>query len=101
MKTIEHIAEQGARGLGLNFAVMRNTITSPAEGFPGQVKRRVLDIVAKHSQLESLGRFNEKYDPLWVPRYVMRGSGDELLAAGLAVAQVEGLIDVPGLGPRA
>ncbi|RMB61966.1 bifunctional lysylphosphatidylglycerol flippase/synthetase MprF [Tessaracoccus antarcticus] len=98
VRTIEHIAEQGSRGLGLNFAVMRDTMTTPGEGFAGQVKRRVLDVVARHSQLESLGRFNEKYDPAWVPRYIMRGSGDQLLAEGLAVARAEGLIDVPTRG---
>ncbi len=86
--------------MGLNFAVMRDTMITPPEGAAGQVKRHVLDIVAKHSQLESLGKFNEKYDPTWVPRYVMRGSRDELLKQGLAVAQAEGVIDVPGRGTR-
>ncbi|MGV8846428.1 bifunctional lysylphosphatidylglycerol flippase/synthetase MprF [Tessaracoccus sp.] len=100
VKTIEHIAGDRARGLGLNFAVMRDAMTTPPEGVAGQMKRRVLDIVAKHSQLESLGRFNEKYDPVWVARYVMHGSGDELVKQGLAVAQVEGVIDVPGMGAR-
>lgn len=100
VKTIEHIGSEGAQGLGLNFAVMRDTMITPPEGAAGQVKRRVLDIVAKHSQLESLGKFNEKYDPAWVPRYVMRGSGDELLKQALAVAQAEGVIDVPGSGTR-
>ncbi len=100
VKTIEHIAAEGAQGLGLNFAVMRDTMTTPPDGVAGQMKRRVLDIVAKHSQLESLGKFNEKFDPAWVSRYVMRGSGDELLKQSLAVAQVEGVIDVPGMGAR-
>ena len=100
VKTIEHIAAEGAQGLGLNFAVMRDAMTTPPAGVAGQVKRRVLDIVAEHSQLESLGKFNEKYDPAWVSRYVMRGSGDELLMQSLAVAQVEGVIDVPGMGAR-
>ncbi|MDO5736724.1 MAG: DUF2156 domain-containing protein [Propionibacteriaceae bacterium] len=100
VKTIEHIKADEARGLGLNFAVMRDTMITPPEGVTGQIKRRVLDTVAKHSQLESLGKFNEKYDPVWVSRYVMRGSGDELLKQALAVAQAEGVIDVPGRGTR-
>ncbi|THJ65589.1 DUF2156 domain-containing protein [Arthrobacter echini] len=100
VKTIERIAAEGGKGLGLNFAVMRDFMTKPPESVAEQIRRRILDIVAKHSQLESLGKFNEKYDPTWVPRYVMRGSGDELLKQGLAVAQAEGVIDTPGRAAR-
>lgn len=100
VKTIGHIATQGAHGLGLNFAVMRDTMITSPEGAVEQVKRRVLDVVANHSQLESLGKFNEKYDPSWVPRYVVRGSGEEVLAQALAVAHAEGLIDMPARRAR-
>lgn len=94
--TIEHIAAEGGGGLGLNFAVLRTTMTTEADDARGQALRAVLRVVSKYSQLESLGKFNEKYHPRWVPRYVMRGYGDQLATQALAVAQAEGLVELPG-----
>ncbi len=96
VKTIEHTAAQGGAGVGLNFAVLRETMNTEPSSRVGQLRRRVLDIVAEHSQLESLGRFNEKFHPRWVRRYVARGDGTQLVGQALAVARAEGLIDLPG-----
>lgn len=96
VKTLEHIAAQGSRGLGLNFAVLRETMNAEPSTRVEVLTRKVLDVVAEHSQLESLGRFNEKYHPRWEARYVARGDGSQLVGQALAVARAEGLIDLPG-----
>jgi lysyl-tRNA synthetase, class II len=93
VRTIEHIAPQGAAGLGLNFAVMRRALDDPPPGLRGKVSRYVLDLVARYSQVGSLERFNAKYRPRWEPRYLVWGANDEVLAQALAMARAEGRLE--------
>ncbi len=93
VRTIQHSAAHGAQGVGLNFAVLRETMNDPPPGLRGRVSKMMQEIAARHSQLGSLARFDAKYRPRWVPRYLVRGSNDEVLAQALAVAQVEGRLD--------
>jgi lysyl-tRNA synthetase class 2 len=95
VKTIERVAAEGGRGLGLNFAVLRTTRVAEPSDAKGHALRAVLDVVSKHAQLDSLASFNEKYRPRWVPRYVMRGDGGRLVGQALAVARAEGLVELP------
>jgi lysyl-tRNA synthetase class 2 len=102
VRTIERINSQGGGGLGLNFAVLRETMTTEAEDARGHAVRRILKVASRYSQLESLGTFNEKFHPRWVPRYVMRGYGDQLAVQALALARAEGLVELPTVWlPRA
>ena len=50
-------------------------------------------------QIESLWRFNAKFDPRWLPRYVVLDRPQSSLRAGLAIAQLESLWELP-LGGR-
>jgi lysyl-tRNA synthetase, class II len=93
VRTLEHIAPQGAAGLGLNFAVMRRTLDDPPPGLKGKVSRYLLDLVARYSQVGSLERFNAKYRPRWEPRYLVWGATDEVLTQALAMARAEGRLE--------
>jgi lysylphosphatidylglycerol synthetase-like protein (DUF2156 family) len=50
-------------------------------------------------QIESLWKFNKKYDPLWNPRYVVTGPFLPLASGGLAIARAEAVSELPVVGP--
>jgi lysyl-tRNA synthetase class 2 len=49
-------------------------------------------------QIESLWRFNAKYDPDWRPRYAVYDTPEDLLPAALALARAESFWELPVLG---
>ncbi|TRW46726.1 bifunctional lysylphosphatidylglycerol flippase/synthetase MprF [Georgenia yuyongxinii] len=97
VETIWHVSDLGAEALGLNFAMWRRTISDdPAT--VAHLRRTVLRWMSRSAQIESLWRFNAKYDPRWVPRYAAV-TADLVAAQSLAIAGAEGL--VPARGRRA
>ena len=50
-------------------------------------------------QIESLWRFNQKYDPRWNPRYVVTGPFLPLARSSLAIARAEAVTEIPVIGP--
>ena len=49
-------------------------------------------------QIESLWRFNAKFDPRWLPRFVVWDSAEQSLAAALAIARAESIWELPVIG---
>ena len=49
------------------------------------------------AQVASLWRFNAKYSPQWLPRYLVLDSVEFLAAQGAALADAEGFADLPSL----
>ena len=49
-------------------------------------------------QIESLWRFNAKFDPEWLPRFVVWDSAEQSLAAALAIAKAESFWELPLIG---
>ncbi len=96
--TAEHLAGQGLRGLGLNFAVLREIVAGERPGRFAELGRRVLRKLSHRSQIESLWKFNAKYDPEWRARYVILDALDSATAQSLAIAGAEGVTELPGLG---
>ena len=52
----------------------------------------------RHRAIESLWKFNEKYDPTWRPRYVVTDSMLNRPRAGLAIARAESVVELPVVG---
>jgi lysyl-tRNA synthetase class 2 len=95
---ISHVAARGGGALDLNFAVMRTVVSGEDNGVMARLGRTTAGGALGATQLESLWRFNAKYKPLWVPRYVVLGSIDALAPQGLVMADAEGITELPVLG---
>ena len=90
----------GVRRMSLNFAVFRSALERGEKLGAGPVIRlwrRLLLFASKWFQIESLYRFNAKFQPTWNPRYVVfRRTGDlpRIAAAGL---EAEAFLVMPKL----
>jgi lysyl-tRNA synthetase class 2 len=98
LETIHHVATLGGHGLALNFAVMRAVVSGEQNGVARRVGRTLLHKVSDHAQIESLWKFNAKYDPKWRPRYVVLDSVEFMLTQGLVMAGAEGVNRIPVIG---
>jgi lysylphosphatidylglycerol synthetase-like protein (DUF2156 family) len=100
IETIQWMAERGLRGLGLNFATMRAVVAGESGNGPWTtLERSVLHRFSETLQIESLWRFNQKYDPMWNPRYVVTGPYLPLARSSLAIARAEAVTEIPVIGP--
>jgi lysyl-tRNA synthetase class 2 len=97
--TIEEMRERGIEEISLNFATFSKYMHDPQGLF-----ERLVAIVAHrldgYMQIESLYRFNVKFQPRWNPRYLIYESRVGLLRAGLAALWAEGQIPKPQLPAR-
>ncbi|MHB8505928.1 MAG: phosphatidylglycerol lysyltransferase domain-containing protein, partial [Acidimicrobiales bacterium] len=99
VRTIEHLREQGRTGLGLNFATMRAVIAGEAgEGVTRRVQAWFLRRMGGSMQIESLWKFNAKFDPDWLPRFALYDAPENALAVAIAVARAESFWELPVIG---
>jgi lysyl-tRNA synthetase class 2 len=88
----------GVDRLSLNFAVMRAIFEEGAKIGAGPVmraSRAFLMFASRWWQLESLYRSNEKYEPDWVPRYLLFERSGDLPRVGIAAGIAEGFVEKP------
>lgn len=99
VRSIELLRDEcGVEEVSLNFAAFARLLHSP-EGLWERFLGRVAKVLNPFFQIESLYRFNAKFSPRWVPRYLcyegtLLGWGQTSLAAAWA----EGQIPKPSLG---
>jgi lysylphosphatidylglycerol synthetase-like protein (DUF2156 family) len=99
VETIQHLKAQGMRGLGLNFATMRAVLAGESgDSLTQRVERWLLKRMSGSMQIESLWRFNAKFDPDWQPRYAVYDAAEHALAAAIAVARAESFWELPIIG---
>jgi lysylphosphatidylglycerol synthetase-like protein (DUF2156 family) len=99
VETIRELRARGCDGLGLNFATMRAVLAGEAgEGLPQRVQSWVLRRMGDSMQIESLWRFNAKFDPDWQPRYAIYDAPENLPAVALAIAKAESFWELPVIG---
>ncbi|MFI7588577.1 phosphatidylglycerol lysyltransferase domain-containing protein [Spongisporangium articulatum] len=92
----------GVKRISLNFAVFRAVFARGARVGAGPVLRlwhRVLLLVSRWFQVESLYRANAKYHPDWVPRFVSFRRSLDLPRIALAALEAEAFVARPHL-PR-
>lgn len=92
--------EHGIAHVSLNFAAFRAVLEQGRRIGAGPVARlsaRMLRWASRWIQIESLYRFNAKFQPRWTPRYLVYPAVRELPRVGVAVFEAEGL---GGRSPR-
>jgi lysyl-tRNA synthetase class 2 len=98
IETIEHLKATHRWGLALNFAVLRELVAGERDGGFSELQRRVLHRLSGSMQIESLWRYNQKFQPYWRPRYVVVDAVEHAAAQGVAIAQAESLSELPIIG---
>jgi lysylphosphatidylglycerol synthetase-like protein (DUF2156 family) len=97
--TIEHLKRRGRQGLSLNFAAMRSTLEGESgDGLTQRIERWALRRMSGVLQIESLWKFNSKYDPDWLPRYIVFDSPEQFAPAVVTILRAESLSEVPVIG---
>jgi lysylphosphatidylglycerol synthetase-like protein (DUF2156 family) len=99
VSTIEHLRNLGCLGVSLNFAALRSVLEGVNGDGPTQrVERWALKKMSSFLQIETLWRFNAKYGPEWLPRYVVYDAAEHLVPVVLAILRAESLSEVPVIG---
>ena len=87
--------------VSLNFAVFREAFERGDRLGAGPTERleyRILMLVSRFAQLESLYRSNSKYEPDWQPRYVCYENSGDLLPVAIAMLRAEAFLTTPSFG---
>lgn len=98
--TVEYAAAHGYKTVSLNFAAFRTVLEAHrlATGAPGapprpgllpRLTRRAIHLLDPLIQIESLYRFNAKFQPSWLPRSVLVASWLDLPLFGVAAFGLE------------
>ena len=90
----------GIRRVSLNFAAFRSTLERGERLGAGPVTRawrRVLLFASRWFQIESLYRFNAKFQPEWAPRFVVYPATRDLPRIALAALEAEAFLTWPKL----
>jgi hypothetical protein len=97
--TIAHLKEMGMKGLSLNFAAMRSILEGESgDGVTQRVERWALRRLSGVLQIETLWRFNAKYEPRWLPRYIVFDSAEQFVPVAVQIMRAESLTEVPVIG---
>jgi lysyl-tRNA synthetase class 2 len=100
---VEAIKAAGALGIkrmSLNFAVFRSVLARGERIGAGPVlraTRRLLIFLSRWFQIESLYRFNAKFQPVWVPRFFVYPGLNDVPRIVLAALEAEAFIVWPRL----
>ncbi|WP_410653828.1 phosphatidylglycerol lysyltransferase domain-containing protein [Amycolatopsis sp. cmx-4-54] len=83
-----------AQHVSLNFAAFRAVLEQGQRIGAGPVARlsaRTLRFFSRWIQIETLYRFNAKFQPRWIPRYLAYPAARDLARVAVAVFEAEGL----------
>jgi lysyl-tRNA synthetase class 2 len=90
----------GVKRVSLNFAAFRSTLERGERLGAGPVVRglrRVLLFASRWFQIESLYRFNAKFQPTWEPRFVVFPATRDLPRIAIAALEAEAFLTWPHL----
>lgn len=92
---IKYGAQQGIAQISLNFAAFRSAFERGEQLGAGpfiRSWRSILLFLSRWFQMESLYRFNSKFRPEWIPRYLIFRKNADLPKLGLATLRAEAFI---------
>ncbi|MEV3990137.1 phosphatidylglycerol lysyltransferase domain-containing protein [Streptomyces sp. NPDC049837] len=87
----------GIERVSLNFAMFRSALARGEKLGAGPVLRiwrGLLVFLSRWFQIESLYKFNAKFQPRWEPRFVVYRNARDLPRIGFAAMQAEGFVNV-------
>lgn len=94
--TATELAARGARRLSLNFAVWGRLLAPDLQH--GALLRTTawgIRRLNRFFQIESLRRFNAKFEPVWLPRSIVYSNLAHLPRVALLYAAIEGFVELP------
>jgi hypothetical protein len=68
------------------------------DGVTQRVERWAIRRLSGVLQIETLWRFNAKYEPRWLPRYIVFDSAEQFVPVGVQIMRAESLTEVPVVG---
>jgi lysyl-tRNA synthetase class 2 len=95
------LPQLGIERLSLNFSTLRGLLVAgqePDAPWNLRLQRWILLRLSSSFQIESLYRFNKKFNPEWVPRYLMVDALEDAPFVLFAALKAEGLL--PRLGKK-
>lgn len=98
VESIEYARRNSLKEISLNFAFFKSVFERADKINAGRsirVKRNLLRLTSRWFQLESLYRFNAKFQPEWRTRYLLLTTMSQLIPVGIAAAKAEKFIDFP------
>ncbi|HEY2505416.1 MAG TPA: phosphatidylglycerol lysyltransferase domain-containing protein [Streptosporangiaceae bacterium] len=102
-EAVKNAPALGIRRVSLNFAMFRAALERGERIGAGPVLRAwrgILLFLSRWFQIESLYRFNAKFSPEWVPRFVVFPSTKDAPRIGLAALEAEAFLVWPTLEIR-
>jgi lysyl-tRNA synthetase, class II len=103
VETIKKGADLGVKRISLNFAVFRAALERGEKIGAGPVLRawrRVLLFMSRWFQIESLYKFNAKFCPQWVPRFLVYPNTRDAPRITLAALEAEAFLVWPTVEAR-
>ncbi|MER0245229.1 phosphatidylglycerol lysyltransferase domain-containing protein [Streptomyces sp. HSW2009] len=101
--SLQAAPELGVKRVSLNFAMFRSALARGERLGAGPVLRGwcgLLLFLSRWFQIESLYKFNAKFQPRWEPRFVVFRNTRDLPRIGLAAMQAEGFVSLSVPRPR-
>jgi lysyl-tRNA synthetase class 2 len=99
-EALQAARDLGVRRVSLNFAAFRSALERGERLGAGPVLRmwrRVLLFASRWLQIESLYRFNAKFQPAWQPRFLVYPAAGDLPRVGFAALEAEAFLTWPSL----
>jgi len=100
VEAARQLPELGIRRMSLNFSFLRAVLAAggqPSAPLGLRLERWALLRLSKPFQIETLYRFNKKFDPSWQPRYTAVEAIEDLPMVAMAALRLEGLLSLPRL----
>ncbi|MFF5108009.1 phosphatidylglycerol lysyltransferase domain-containing protein [Streptosporangium sp. NPDC000509] len=97
VKALQAAPALGVSVVSLNFAMFRAALARGERLGAGPILRLwygVLVFLSRWFQIESLYRFNAKFQPLWKPRFLVYPSARDLPRIGLSALQAEAFVSL-------
>jgi lysyl-tRNA synthetase class 2 len=103
VETIQAAADLGVTRISLNFAAFRAALERGERIGAGPISRtwrKILVFLSRWFQIESLYKFNAKFAPAWVPRFMVFTSTRDTIRVALAALEAEAFLVWPKFEAR-